>query len=54
MSMALTSEAIEEFKELYEKDTGIKLPDTKAVRLANDLFNVLEALLTYESDKQDN
>lgn len=50
----LTQEAIDEFRELYEKDTGIKLLDTEAVRLANDVFNVLEALLTYEHDKQDN
>lgn len=50
----LSQEAIEEFMELYEKDTGITLPDTEAVRLANDLFNALEALLTYEADKQHN
>lgn len=49
----LNQEAIEEFRELYEKDTGTILPDTEAVRLANDLFNALEALLTYE-DKQCN
>lgn len=52
--MQLTSEAIAEFRELYEKDTGKTLPDTEAIRLANDIFNVLEALLTYEPDKQDN
>lgn len=46
--MQLTSEAVTEFQELYEKDTGTILPDTEAVRLANDLFNALEALLTYE------
>ena len=46
--MSLNQEAIEEFKELYAKDTGITLPDTEAVRLANDLFDVLEALLTDE------
>jgi len=51
--MPLTSEAIAEFQELYEKDTGTTLPETEAVRLANDLFNALEALLTYE-DKQCN
>lgn len=49
----LTQEAIDEFCELYEKDTGTTLPDTEAVRLANDLFSALEALLTYE-DKQCN
>jgi len=49
----LPQEAIDEFRELYEKDTGIKLPDIEVVCLANDLFNALEALLTYE-DKQCN
>lgn len=51
--MQLTSEAITEFQELYENDTGIRLSEMEAVRLANDLFNALEALLTYE-DKQCN
>ena len=51
--MQLSDQAITEFRELYKKDTGITLPDTEAVRLANDLFNALEALLTYE-DKQCN
>lgn len=50
----LPQEAIDEFRELYEKDTGIKLHDTEAVRLANDLFNALEALLTYEDQQCDN
>ena len=44
----LTQEAIDEFRELYEMDTDTTLPDTEAVRLANDLFNALEVLLTYE------
>lgn len=48
--MSLTNEAITEFMKLYEKDTGIKLSDTEAVRLANNLFNALEALLTYENE----
>lgn len=52
--MSLTTEAVKEFRELYEKDTGIKLTDTDAVRLANDLFNALEALLTYEDQQCDN
>jgi hypothetical protein len=52
--MPLSNEAIEEFRELYKKDTGIKLPDTEAVRLANDLFNALEALLTYEDQSRNN
>lgn len=47
----LNQEAIDEFRDLYERDTGIRLPESEAVRLANDLFNALEALLTYE-DKQ--
>lgn len=49
----LSQEAIDEFKQLYEKDTATVLSDTEAVRLANDLFNALEILLTYE-DKQCN
>ena len=53
MNMQLTSEAVAELQELYEKDTGIRLSETDSVRLANDLFNALEALLTYE-DKQCN
>ncbi len=52
--MQLSDQAITEFRELYEKDTGTTLPDTEAVRLANDLFNALEALLTYEINKQHN
>ena len=44
----LNQEAVDEFRELYKKDAGTTLPDTEAVRLANDLFNALEVLLTYE------
>lgn len=44
----LSQEAVDEFKELYKKDTGIKLSEKEAVQRANDLFNALEALLTYE------
>jgi len=48
--MELGSEAITEFQELYEKDTGIQLTDVEAVRLANNLFYALEALLTDEDN----
>lgn len=52
--MLLPSEAITEFIELYKKDTGIRLSDTEAVRLANDLFNALEELLTYDDQSPNN
>jgi hypothetical protein len=53
INMQLSDQAIREFQQLYERDTGVRLSDLEAVRLANDLFNALEALLTYE-DKQCN
>ena len=41
----LSQEAIEEFKELYEKRYGVKLSDAEATSRANNLFKLYK--ITY-------
>lgn len=43
--MRLPKEAIEEFKQIYKKQTGIELEDTKAIEEANRFFEFMKIIL---------
>lgn len=54
--MALPKQAIEEFKEIYKKETGIELDDAKASEEANSFFEFMKIItkpIVKKNDKRD-
>lgn len=52
--MTLPAEAIEEFKQIYKKEMGVKLTDTEAIDKANRLFNFMKVITKPNEKKEEN
>lgn len=50
--MALSQKAIEEFKRIYEKETGIKLPDQEVFEVAHNVYNFVRVIVGCWEDDQ--